>query len=246
MSLFTKIAKTAALGGATGLGTFLFLTRKNEFVPMNPSNSPLFHSRFAKSWNPNDNATTHDDCLRKVPLDQIKPELLQKEGELVRAFAAGVWSGPGELLRTNTDAQSRLTHLVRPFTGYIPQRTYLHKKYYGEKTKEQLWTPEQLKQSSYEVGTQLTDHFEVVERTPNSIIVRCGDSPYNNDREMDGIFEFATEVKRDEGVAEFHLRTVMWIVKGKTEKPPLNSVMQWLHQQYDKLWMETGLWNVKQ
>ncbi|KAK1230164.1 hypothetical protein PQX77_006758 [Marasmius sp. AFHP31] len=223
MPLLTKIAKTAALGGATGFGTFLFLTRKNEFVPMGPSNSPLFHSRHVKSWNPNDNATTHDDCMRKVPLDQIRPELLQKEGELVRAFVAGVWSG----------------------AGYVPQRTYLHKKYYGEKTKEQLWTPEELKQSPYELGTQITDHFEVIERSPNSIIVRCGDSPFNNDREMDGIFELASEVKREEGIAEFHLRTIMWQVKGKTDKPPMDSVAQWLHQQYDKLWMETGLWNVK-
>ncbi|KAL0069351.1 Lanosterol 14-alpha-demethylase [Marasmius tenuissimus] len=223
MPLLTKIAKTASLGGVTGLGTFLFLTRKNEFVPMDPSNSPLFHSRHYKSWNPNDNATTHDDCMRKVPLDQIRPELLQKEGELVRAFVAGVWSS----------------------TGYAPQRAYLHKKYFGDKTKEQLWTPEQFKQSSYELGTQITDHFEVIERSPNSVLVRCGDSPSNNDREMDGIFELTTEVKREEGVAEFHMRTVMWQVKGKTDKPPMPSFVQWLHQQYDKLWMETGLWNVK-
>ena len=37
--------------------------------------------------------------MRKVPLAQIKPQLLEKEGEgkLVEAFCAGVWGGIGML-----------------------------------------------------------------------------------------------------------------------------------------------------
>ncbi|KAL0576425.1 hypothetical protein V5O48_005561 [Marasmius crinis-equi] len=223
MPLLARIAKTTLVSGAAGLGTFLFLTRKNDFVPMDPSTSPLFRKKYIQSWNRNQNPTTHDDCMRKVPLDQIRPELLGKEGELVRAFSAGIWSGP----------------------GYTLQRSILHRKYYGDRTKDQLWTPEQLKQSNYEVGAVHTDHFEVIERTPNSIVFRCGDSPHNDNREMDGVFELAAEVKREEGVAEFHLRTVGWVGAAKSDKPPMDPVVQWLHQQYDKLWMETGLWNVK-
>ncbi|KAL0576424.1 hypothetical protein V5O48_005560 [Marasmius crinis-equi] len=191
---------------------------------MDPSSSPLFQANYVHTLNRDKNPTTYDDCMRKVPLDQIRPELLQKEGELVRAFSAGIWSGP----------------------GYTLQRLILHKACYCDQTKDQLWTPEQLEQSTYEVGTQVTDHYEVLERTPNSIILRCGDSPHNDDsRALDGVFELAAEVKREEGVAEFHLRLVAWSGQGKSDQPPMGSFVQWLHQQYDKVFMETGLWNVK-
>ncbi|KAG7095261.1 hypothetical protein E1B28_006034 [Marasmius oreades] len=223
MGIFLRTAKAAAFGGAGGLGAFFFLTRKSTFVPMDPNTSPILHIRHAQLLNPNKNVTSHDDCMRKVPLDQIKPELLRKEGDLVKAFCAGVWSGP----------------------GYTPQRLILQRMLYDNETKGQLWSPKEFQESSYEVGTQITDHFEVLEHTPTSIIVRCGDTPRKRElRERDGVFELAVEMKPEEGVAEFHMRTVLWQGQGKADTPPMSGPLQWLHQQYAKLWMETALHNV--
>ncbi|KAF9043702.1 hypothetical protein BDZ89DRAFT_1059128, partial [Hymenopellis radicata] len=170
MGLFRNILRTTAIGASAGIGTFFIATRKTTFVPMDPATLPLFSSRQARLFNPNKNPQTYDDCMRAVPFSEIKPELLEDKKALVTAFCAGVWSGP----------------------GYEIQRRYLERKYYGPETKEQLWTREQLKSSSYPVGTVVTDHFEVVQRTRDSVVVRCGDTPRIRDvRPSEGVFEMA-------------------------------------------------------
>lgn len=55
----------------------------------------LFHSTLFARYNPNNAPVTQDLAVRRVPLSQIKPELLEKEGKLTEAFCAGVWSGLG-------------------------------------------------------------------------------------------------------------------------------------------------------
>jgi hypothetical protein len=143
-------------------------------------------------------------------------------------------------------------------------------------TADHLWDKEELKASTYEVGTKITDHFEVVAKNPTSIIVRCGDSPRNQDvRGSDGLFEMQAEIKKDEGVAEFGLKSVFyvsgststWLVtaslskhaddmltwtqnglaqpdkEGKPPAPPMDAWIQWLHQQYTKVLMETAVSN---
>lgn len=78
-------------------------------------------------------------------------------------------------------------------------------------------------------------------------MVRCGDSPRKLEvRESDGLFEMIAEVKRDEGVAEFGLKSVFYNglagpAKEGDVTPPMSPWIQWLHAQYDKLWMETAL-----
>ena len=88
-------------------------------------------------------------------------------------------------------------------------------------------------------------------KTPNSIIVRCGDSPRLTDvRESDGLFEMSAEIKKDEGIAEFGLKSIFYnglAQPDQTAKPgqgPMSNWIQWLHQQYDKVLMETALNNV--
>lgn len=44
-------------------------------------------------------------------------------------------------------------------------------------TAHHLWDRKDLLSNSYEVGTLITDHFEVVEKTDEKIVVRCGASP---------------------------------------------------------------------
>jgi len=86
----------------------------------------------------------------------------------------------------------------------------------------------------------------VLSKTPEAIIVRCGDSPMKTDvRPGDGLFEMGAAVKREEGVVEFSLKSVFYQGLGKSEtgKGPMPVHVEWLHRQYTKLWMETAVRN---
>ena len=98
MGILSKAVKATALGIATTTGAFFFVTRKSTFVPLLPTTDPIFLSSFYKKFNPDQNPTTHDLCVRRVPLSKIKPSLRREDGKLVEAFCAGVWSGIGRLL----------------------------------------------------------------------------------------------------------------------------------------------------
>ncbi|KAI9641292.1 hypothetical protein NHQ30_010093 [Ciborinia camelliae] len=214
---------TTVLMGAAGATTgWTFWTRNSKFIPLSPSD-PIFSSPAYMRQNPNRNAATQDLCQRKVKLSLIKPQLLEREGKLVEAFCAGVWGG----------------------LGYKYQRHYLSQKYENHTTtSHQLWTPRALQTSTYEPGTQITDHFEVVSKTPTSIIVRCGDSPLKTGvRESDGLFEMSARIDRDEGVAVFELKSVFFKGTGTESKGPMPPHVEFAHRLYTKLWMETAVKN---
>lgn len=219
-SAFTFTAYTSL---ATA-GTLFALTRKSKVGPVPPSDYIFSNTLYAR-YNPNNAPVTHDICVRRVPLNKVKPELLENNGKLVESFCAGVWGG----------------------LGYAYQRRFLEKKYRGPETATQLWDRSQLKTSEYPVGTQITDHFEVVSKNSDSIIVRCGDSPRKVDvRESDGLFEMLAEVKPAEGVVEFGLKSVFYnglAPADKDGKGPMTPWIQWLHAQYDKFLMETAIRN---
>ncbi|RDW73707.1 hypothetical protein BP5796_07149 [Coleophoma crateriformis] len=216
--------KTALVGAPLGAGAFAVWTRNCKFVPVSPSD-PIFQSASYLKNNPLKNPATQDMCVRRVPLKDIKPQLLEKEGKLAEAFCAGVWGG----------------------LGYWYQRRYLAKKYQNTTTTaHQLWERSQLQNSTYEVGTQITDHFEVVSKTPNAITVRCGDSPLKTGlRDSDGLFEMAVDVKPEEGVAEFKLKSVFYKGLTKSDSKPMPEHIEWAHRQYTKLWMESAIRNVE-
>jgi hypothetical protein len=138
----------------------------------------------------------------------------------------------------------RLT--VDSMAGYAYQRRYLEKKYRNSTTTaHQLWSTPELLSSSYDVGTQITDHFEVVSKTPSSIIVRCGDSPLKTGvRDSDGLFEMGVKINREEGVAEFRLKSVFYKGLGTATAPPMPSHVEFAHRLYTKLWMESAVRNV--
>jgi len=192
-------------------------------VPVAPAD-PIFSSPAFLKLNPHTNPAMQDLCVRKVPIDKIKPQLLEKEGKLVEALSAGVWSG----------------------LGYEPQRAFLAKKYGNDPTTaHQLWTREEIKSSSYDVGTQLTNHFEVLTKSPESIVFRCGDSPLKQEiRPVDGLFEIAATINRDEGVVEFGLKSVFFQGLGKADNKPVPRLIELAHRYYTKLLMETAVQNV--
>jgi hypothetical protein len=95
MGLIKRTLKLTTYGGLASLGSFFLYTRNDRFVPMTTSD-PIFNHPFYHKFNPSGNPTTHDLCIRRVPLSEINPSLLEKKGKLVEAFCAGVWSGWGE------------------------------------------------------------------------------------------------------------------------------------------------------
>ncbi|KAJ5280699.1 hypothetical protein N7478_006071 [Penicillium angulare] len=219
MGLFKGLLKATAAGSVVSVGVFFGATRNDVFRGMDASD-PIFQHALFKKFNPENNPTLHDMCVRRVPLDKIKPELLEKNSKLTEAFCAGVWGG----------------------LGYMAQRAWFANKYQGPETATHLWSRQELLESKYEVGTLITDHFEVVEKTDDHITVRCGDTPRHPDvRPSDGLFEIGAVIKQEEGVAEFTLKSCFYQGLGKSEAAPMGPVMVWLHQQYTKLWMETGI-----
>ncbi|KAJ5700976.1 hypothetical protein N7493_012022 [Penicillium malachiteum] len=219
MGLIKRLLKITAAGSVATVGVFFGATRNDVFEPMDASD-PIFQSPFYKKYNPEQNPTLHDLCVRRIPLDKIKPELLEKKGKLAEAFCAGVWGG----------------------MGYMAQRAYFARKYQGPETATHLWERKDLLANTYEVGTLITDHFEVLEKTEDRITVRCGDTPRTPDvRPSDGLFEMGAVIKQEEGVAEFTLKSCFYQGLGKADAAPMGPVMTWLHQQYTKLWMETAI-----
>lgn len=127
--------------------------------------------------------------------------------------------------------------------GYEVQRRYLERKYRGPSKQEDLWTTQQLSESTYDKGTYITDHFEVVEKTPTAITVRCGDSPRNKDlRPSDGLFVIGAVVDKEKGEVELTLKSLLFTSVGKIEgtEGPMPGWMVPLHQWYARLWSETG------
>lgn len=86
-----QTAKTAIIGGAAGFGSFFIYTRKDDFLPM-LARDPIFQLVDKRNWNPHRNPTTHDFFVRRVSLNEIRPELREQPEKLTEAFCAGVWS----------------------------------------------------------------------------------------------------------------------------------------------------------
>lgn len=95
MGIFSKLVKTTVAGSIASVGVFWGATRNDVFEAMD-SSDPIFQSAFYKKFNPNNNPTLHDVCVRRIPLDKIQPSLVEEKGKLVEAFCAGVWGGLGK------------------------------------------------------------------------------------------------------------------------------------------------------
>ncbi|KAK2882713.1 hypothetical protein FQN49_000075 [Arthroderma sp. PD_2] len=208
---------------STGAGGFWLFTKDSAVLPL-PHDDYTALSAHLRKYNPSNNPSIRDVCVKRVPLSSIDEKLRSQDGRLVNAFCASVWGG----------------------LGYTVQRAILAHRYESPQSAHQLWTTSQLRSSTYPTGTQVTDHFEVVEHTPTRIVFRCGDSPMKQGvRESDGLFEISAIAKPEQGIAEFSLKSVLFQGLEKTDKSPMPSYIEWLHRQYAKLWMETALLRIQ-
>lgn len=130
---------------AIGYAGFSFYTRGTKFVPYDTSHADL-QTPLSKKHNPGGNPPVCiDHAVKTIPLSQLKTS---DQAELTTAFCRGVWSG----------------------LGYAYQRRYLEKKYRALPGREDhLWERKELAENDYKVGTRITDHFEVMEHTPEKV-----------------------------------------------------------------------------
>lgn len=94
MAIIRRFLKTSSVCGAASLAAFFWAIREDRFVNLLLSDH-IFHSTYHRKFNPLQNPTLHDLCVRTVPLSEINPSLLENEGKLVEKFCAGVWGGWG-------------------------------------------------------------------------------------------------------------------------------------------------------
>lgn len=75
--------------------------------------------------------------------------------------------------------------------------------------------------------------------------MRCGDTPLKRDvRDSDGLFEIGAKINKEEGVAEFTLKSVFYKGLGTAIEKPMPAHVEFAHRLYTKLWMETAVQNV--
>lgn len=240
MPIIRRLAALAGYGTLAGTGGWLWFTRKCAFGPMDP-NDYLFQSTIMARLNPDGHPGMSDQCIREVPLSKIKPELLKENGKLIEQFTASVWGGIGEACFFLRNASTTNTN----DTGFAGQRVLLKRGNYNEKTAHHLWSQEELASSKYEQGTEMADHFEVMSKSQDSIIVRCGGSPLNKDvRSSDGLFELRAEIDEAEKVARFEMKSVFFNGLDKSEQHMVPQHIVFLHKLYTKWWMETALRNL--
>ncbi|KAF7162458.1 hypothetical protein CNMCM5623_007749 [Aspergillus felis] len=192
VATFCKFSAAASVAAAGG---WQLWTMHCYFEPFGPESDPLFQSKYFKQHNPGNHPSLNDSCVRKVPLSQIPPELvddaLNGGSKLLDRFCAGVWGG---------------------------------------------------------YGTNVTDHFVVIGKTPRSVVLWGAHSPSENPgvpRDMENLAEITTDIDLDHGVAEFRLKNILYNGVERTSKDLFPPPIVWLHFQYCKLLVEAGVSHCK-
>ncbi|KAL5114520.1 hypothetical protein ACEQ8H_007610 [Pleosporales sp. CAS-2024a] len=205
-----------------------FYTRGTKFVPYD-TNSPDHTTAVFRAHNPLSNPPVCiDHAVKSIPYASLPSKYRVQDGKgsvdraaLATDFCRGIWSG----------------------VAYRVQRRYLERKYRAlEGREDSLWDLRDLEKSEYKVGTKITDHFQVVEHDDSKVIVRCGDSPLNQDhRPSDGLFAMEVSTDDDKQMATFHLKSnfINTTPQGK-DAQPLPWHVQFAHRWYTKLWMESA------
>ena len=114
MGISRKLVFTGLLGTSTAAA---YLAATNPvFSPLDTSD-PIWSSSIYKRHNPARNPATQDVCIKRIPFSKIRPELLQKDGDLALEFCRGVWSGLGMYSLANSLAMSsKVTVMPWPTT----------------------------------------------------------------------------------------------------------------------------------
>lgn len=101
-SLTSKVLQGATVSATATIAAFFVWSKHCTFVDFSPATDPVFQSAFFKKYNPSMNPTTHDLCVRRIPLFKLRTDLVEDASnggtKMVEAFCAGVWGGFGTSL----------------------------------------------------------------------------------------------------------------------------------------------------
>ncbi|KAI1103412.1 hypothetical protein F4804DRAFT_232554 [Jackrogersella minutella] len=216
MGLIRKTFKTAA---AVTAGSVAYLTATTNLATPLPADDELWATKSFKRYNRYQNPSLQDYCWKTLPLSKVRPELRNNEEALALEFCRGAWSG----------------------YAYAPQRIIMTAANKGPKTEGQLFGQQELSSCKYELGTRFSDHFEVIERTKNSVMVRAGGSPLEpGPREMDGLFVISAKVNKEAGTVDVGLKTAFFNSAQHTGKKPAPFVAELLHRYYSRAMVDSG------
>jgi hypothetical protein len=85
-------------GGVASIGAGMaYLSVGTTLVDIT-RNDPWLKTKTYTKYNPKANPALMDDCIKRVPLSKIRPELRDNEEALTLEFCRGVWSRWGMMI----------------------------------------------------------------------------------------------------------------------------------------------------
>lgn len=93
MGIIKRTFYTTVLTGTAFVG---YVAGSTSIIRPLPRDDPIWKSNPFNRYNVQNNPSTQDVCIKRVPLSKIRPELLEKDGDLALEFCRGVWAGWGE------------------------------------------------------------------------------------------------------------------------------------------------------
>jgi hypothetical protein len=96
MAILRTLMRTAGVLTGLGTGALGYLGASTTIISPIPADDPIWASNNYSKYNPHRNPPTQDICVKRIPLRKIKPELLEKEGDLALELCRGVWGGLGK------------------------------------------------------------------------------------------------------------------------------------------------------
>ncbi|KAI0480079.1 hypothetical protein GGR56DRAFT_671229 [Xylariaceae sp. FL0804] len=217
---------TGAAGGVAAAGAGCAYLASNTQLFNLGRDDAMFRSNAYARYNPRGNPALHDDCVKRVPLGRVRPELRDDEAALTLAFCRGVWSR----------------------WGFWPQSKLQERYDKPPGTDDNLWDVKDLAVSKFEKGLRFSNHFEVVEHRGNEIVVRCGGSPMNAGlRDSDGLVFLSARIDKEALQAEFSLKSALFSsaaphVEGAPH--PIPPKITILHRWYVRMLVQSAVGNV--
>ena len=93
---FRHVRNAVGVGSMAYVSAVLFLGTATTMKTPLDNDDPVWTSQHYERLNPHRNAAMQDIVTKRLPISKVKPELLQKEGDLVQELCRGVWTGWGE------------------------------------------------------------------------------------------------------------------------------------------------------
>jgi hypothetical protein len=124
--------------------------------------------------------------------------------------------------------------------GFSLQRILLS--YFSNQKAHELWRPAELLESKYHPGTTITNELVVLTKSQDRILIRGGDKVSKDGlRPMDALIELSVQVEPEENYVQFGFKSLFFQGLGTSERLPMPAFVVWLHDQYAKALLESGV-----